>query len=94
MVGTIMTRESFDYAGANGMDLMVIPYQAPLEATVERIGWYHQAFRKAGYGPAAFNVMAPAFYYCHENESQAREDSTRAVLTYLGYMCDAVAGDG
>ncbi len=92
-VGAIATKESFEFAAQNAMDLMVIPYAFPLKAVAANVGIYRDALRGAGHDPDDFNVMAPYFYYSEADPQAAKETPREATLNYLGYARDAVAED-
>ncbi|MGE0482552.1 MAG: LLM class flavin-dependent oxidoreductase [Gammaproteobacteria bacterium] len=91
-IATVMTRESFEYAGHNGFDLMVVPYINSLEDVAERIGWYHAALREAGHDPAEFNVMAAFHAYCHEDDAVAYERMKKPMHDYLACVRDSAHG--
>lgn len=93
MFGTILTRESFEYAGRNGLDLMVIPYLSDAAGNAEKIGWYTGSLRDTGRDPAAHEVMAPCFLYCAPTDARAKEEGRAGMLGYLGYLREAVAQD-
>ncbi|MDP6182282.1 MAG: LLM class flavin-dependent oxidoreductase [Gammaproteobacteria bacterium] len=88
-IATIMTRESFEYAGHNGFDLMVVPYINSLEDVAERIGWYHAALRGSGYDPADFNVMGTFHSYCHEDDAVAYETMREPMYEYMRNVRDS-----
>ena len=88
-IATIMTKESFEYAGHNGFNLMVVPYINSLEDIAERIGWYHAALREAGHDPADFNVMGTFHTYCHEDDATARETMQEPMYDYLRNVRDS-----
>lgn len=92
-IAAIMTRGSFEYAGHNGFNLMVVPYINSLDDVAERIGWYHAALREAGHDPADFNVMGAFHYYCHEDDATAYETMREPIHEYLKIVRDA-AGRG
>lgn len=92
-IATIMTRESFEYAGANAFNLMVVPYINSLDDVAERIGWYHDSLRANGHDPAAFNVMGAFHLFCHENHDHAYAHMRRPMVEYLKNVRDS-AGRG
>ncbi len=92
-LGAVSTKESFELAGQEGMDLMVIPYPTPLEVVAANIGVYRDSLRSSGRDPEDFNVMAPYFYYGEADPDAAKEVPREAMLTYLGHARDAVADD-
>lgn len=92
-LGTIITKDSFVYAGHNGMDLMLVPYLMPPEELAKRIVWYKDALKEAGHDPRDFNIMAQFFFYAHPDRQQAYDFAKGPMLTYLGYIRDAVSGD-
>lgn len=91
-LGAVMTRESFEFAGRHGLNLMVVPYVAPLEAIAANIQIYHNALREAGYDPATRNVMGHCFYFGDPDPGVAKETPREAMLNYLASFRDAVTG--
>lgn len=92
-LGAVMTKESFEYAGHNGMDLMLVPYLMPWEVVKQNIDIYKNALTDSGYDPDDFNIMTQFFYYAHSNAEVAKETPRQAMMNYLGYIRNAVAGD-
>jgi natural product biosynthesis luciferase-like monooxygenase protein len=88
-IATIMTRESFEYAGRNGFNLMVVPYINSLEDVAERIGWYHAGLREAGHDPVDFNVMGTFHAYCHEDDATAYETMRIPMYEYMRNVRDS-----
>lgn len=93
IVGTVMTRESFEYAGRNGFDLMVVPYITSIEEVAEKIGWYHAALREAGHDPADHGVMSAFHLYCDDDEGRAYAVGKKAVQGYLKSFIESVKRD-
>jgi alkanesulfonate monooxygenase SsuD/methylene tetrahydromethanopterin reductase-like flavin-dependent oxidoreductase (luciferase family) len=93
MVGSVLTRESFEYAGRMGFDLGVVPYITPMEAVIEKIGWYHEALRAAGRDPKDHTVMASLHVFVHEDPVKAKEIPREAVPAYVRYIRDSVLDD-
>ncbi len=92
-LGAIATKESFELAGQQGMDLMVIPYPFPLEVVASNVGTYRDSLRNAGHDPDEFNVMAPYFFYSEADVGAAKETPREAMINYLGHARDAVSED-
>lgn len=90
-IASVMTRESFEYAGHNGFNLMVVPYINSLDDVAERIGWYHEALREAGHDPADFNVMGAFHTYCHEDKEVAYETMRKPMHDYLSCVRDSAS---
>ncbi len=92
-LGTIMTKESFEYAGHEGLDLMVVPYLMPFDVVKGLLDVYRNALQEAGHDPGDFNIMSQFFYYSHPDAAIAKEVPRDPMINYLGYVRDAVTGD-
>ena len=92
-VGTVMSKESFEYAAYNGFDLMVVPYIFPFEALAEKIGWYTDALKAAGRDPKDHNIMTSYYFYTNENDEKASEYAREPILGCLEYLADAASPD-
>ena len=93
VLGTIMTEESFRYAGHNGLDLMVVPYLLPFDFVKGMLDVYRSALVEAGYTVEDFNIMSHFFYYGHADAALAKERPRRSLMNYLRSVRDAVSGD-
>jgi len=92
-LGAVMSRESFEFAGRNGLNLMVVPYVAPSEYTKANIEIYRDSLAGAGHDPAQFNVMAHCFYYGDTDPGVAKEVPRVAMQNYLTAFRDALTGE-
>ncbi len=90
-IAAILTRESFEYAGHKGFNLMVVPYIKSLEDIAEPIAWYHAALRESGYDPDDFNVMGTFHCYCHEDDATAYETMRKPMYEYLKNVRDSAS---
>ena len=83
-VGCSLSEESFHWTGANGFNLMTLPYLVPAE-----IGNYVQAYRKAlvgaGYDPATRQSLGK----CHVYVADSLEAAEREAAPYLKNYHDA-----
>ncbi len=92
-IGSIMTRESFEYAGTHGFDCMLVPYVIGNDNLKKVMQWYTDALKAAGHRREDRNVMAQYFFCCDEDEKVAYETGKKAMLKYLTYIHDAVQAD-
>lgn len=88
-----MSRESFEFAGRGGLNLMVVPYVAPTEYTKANIEIYRDSLVAAGHDPDDFNIMAHCFYFGDVDPVVAKEVPRDAMGTYLRTFRDALAGE-
>ena len=83
-VAAIQTKESFEWAGQNGLNLMVVPYLADFDKLRENIQAYKDAYEAAGYGKVNPEQIAMAFHtFVFEEED--REDSMKRAEEYMNH---------
>lgn len=94
-VAAIQTAESFEWAGENGHNLMVVPYLADYDKLRENIQLYKKAYEKAGYGTVQKDQIQMALHtYVHEDEAQAVKDAESYMEHYVNaFLESATAWD-
>jgi natural product biosynthesis luciferase-like monooxygenase protein len=92
-LGSVMSPESIQYAGKNGLNLMVIPYAVSLAKVKDTISMYRDALDDAGHKQSDHVVMGPAHLFVHENEATAIAAVRDPIVRYVGYIRDAVKSD-
>lgn len=92
-IGSIMTRESFEYAGQHGFDIMLVPYIVGNDNLKVVMKWYTDALAAAGHRREDRNVMGQYFFCCHEDEKVAYDLGRKSMLKYLTYIHAAVQAD-
>ena len=93
IVGSVMSPESIQNAGRNGLDIMVIPYAVSIDKVADTIKLYHDSLAEGGHDPADHTVMATLHLFVDENEQKAIETVREPIVRYVGYLRDAVAAD-
>ena len=88
-----MSPESIKYAGAMGLNLMVIPYAVSLAKVKDTITMYRDALADAGHNQDDHSVMGPAHLFVDENEAKAIAAVREPIVRYVGYLRDAVKSD-
>jgi len=90
-VAASLSRESFELAGARGLNLMINPYTRSEEELARGLGWYRAALTAAGHDPSLRRIMANQHLYVSESTERAREDPREPLLRYLDQVEDAFA---
>jgi natural product biosynthesis luciferase-like monooxygenase protein len=88
-VACTFTPQSFEWTGAQGHNLLVVPYAAPdlamVKANVDR---YQGAFVAAGHR-SPNDVVCASHFYCGETAEQGREEPRAALMRYLGQFSES-----
>lgn len=87
------TRESFDWAGANGHALMMNHYPMSDAELRERFGWFADAYAKAGHDPSRREAMLAVFLHIADSEEQAIADAKPAVQEHANLFRLLLDGD-
>ncbi len=87
------TRDSFEWAGANGFHIMMNQYpQSPAE-TRERFQWYLDAWDGAGHNAAQRQAMMSLFMYIADSEEQAIAEARGMVQEHANLFRLLFQGD-
>jgi natural product biosynthesis luciferase-like monooxygenase protein len=70
-VGASRTPDTFEWAGANGYHIMVLPYMFPPEFLQERLKIYVDALRANGHDPRQFEIMAKFHVFVADSQAEA-----------------------
>jgi alkanesulfonate monooxygenase SsuD/methylene tetrahydromethanopterin reductase-like flavin-dependent oxidoreductase (luciferase family) len=81
-VGAARTPETFEWAGRNGFDLMVLPYMFPPGVLDEKIELYREALRAAGHDPAEREILAKFHVFVADSAHDARRLAADAYDNY------------
>ena len=81
-MGATSTPASFEFAGANGFNLMLIPFLHEIEELRAMVELYLQARKAAGYDPLQTRIIAMYHIYVGENASEARATAEPALAAY------------
>lgn len=87
------TRESFEWAGANGFNLMMNQYPMSWPEMEERFGWYVDAWDGAGHDPARRQAMMALFLDIDDTEEAAVASAMPAVQEHANLFRLLVGGD-
>ena len=87
------TRDSFEWAGRNGYNIMMNQYpMSPVEAR-ERFQWYLDAWDGGGHEPAKRQAMMSVFMYIADSEEKAIADAKSAVQEHANLFRLLFQGD-
>lgn len=88
-VACIFTRDSFEWAGRMGYNLMIVPYALPKpEMLADSLRIFQEARAAHGHKGAA-EVLAVYHSYCGETALKAKEEPRAAMLRYLGAAAES-----
>jgi natural product biosynthesis luciferase-like monooxygenase protein len=82
-VACVMTPDSFEFTGANGYNLMYVPYVSSPADSIVRVQSYRESLAKAGYDPASRDVMMCVHAFCGESAEQARDYPRPFIKNYF-----------
>lgn len=85
------SRDSFERAGREGLNLMVNPYNRTTEELAAGLAWYREARRAAGLAPDGGRILANQHLFVAATEAHARDLPAQALMEYLGAV-DAAFG--
>jgi len=74
--------ESFEYSGAQGFHMMLIPFLNEVEELREKMQVYFKARQAAGYDPSSARVLGVYHAYVGENSVEAREAAAHGLHEY------------
>jgi len=74
--------ESFEYSGAQGFHMMLIPFLNEVEELREKMQVYFKARQVAGYDPATARVLGVYHAYVGESSAEAREAAVHGLHEY------------
>ena len=74
--------ESFEYSGAQGFHMMLIPFLNEIEELREKMQAYFNARRAAGHDPASARVLGVYHAYVGENTAEARAAAAHGLHEY------------
>lgn len=92
-VAASRTRDSFEWAGRNGFNLMMNQYPLSPAQSLEYFGWYRDAWEDAGHDPARRQAMMNLFLYVADSEEQAIAESRATVQEHANLFRLLFAGD-
>jgi alkanesulfonate monooxygenase SsuD/methylene tetrahydromethanopterin reductase-like flavin-dependent oxidoreductase (luciferase family) len=88
-VACTFTPQSFQWTGAQGHNLLVVPYAAPDLAVVKQnIDLYRSSFAGAGHGSTG-DVVCASHFYCGETAEKGKEEPRAALMRYLGQFSES-----
>ncbi len=87
------TRDSFEWTGRNGFNIMMNQYPVSLAESRERFQWYLDARDGAGHDPATYQAMMSVFMYIADSEEQAIADAKAAVQEHANLFRLLFQGD-
>jgi len=88
-VACTFTPQSFQWTGAQGHNLMVVPYASPDLALVKQnVDLYRTALASSGRSTAT-DVMCAIHMYCGESAEKAKEEPRAALMRYLGQFSES-----
>ncbi len=88
-VACIFTEESFAWAGAQGHNLMTVPYAAPTAKFINgRIATYQDARRAAGFTTPG-EILGVYHFYCAQTSEQAIADTRGPMMRYVQSVIDS-----
>lgn len=88
-VACIFTEESFAWTGAQGHNLMTVPYAAPTPKFINgRIATYQDARRAAGFTTPG-EILGVYHFYCAETREQAIADTRGPMMRYVQSVIDS-----
>lgn len=86
----VITRESFEWIGRRGMNLMVVPYLADEAALREHVAAYRAAYHAAGH-PGREEVQLAYHLYLAETDAQARAEAQAPIELYVDLFKQSAA---
>lgn len=89
-IAAVQTPASFEWAGENGYNVMVVPYAGTPEKVAEMLGLYRKCWEGAGHEPGAEEVQMSIHCYVSEDGDQAREAAAAAFADYNGKLIDVI----
>jgi natural product biosynthesis luciferase-like monooxygenase protein len=92
-VAASRTRDSFEWAGRNGFNIMLNQYPVSPEESRERFGWYLDAWAEAGHPAGGHEAMMSVFLHIADSEEQAVAEARRAVQEHANLFRLLFAGD-
>ena len=92
-VAASRTRDSFEWAGRNGFNLMMNQCPVSPAQSLEYFGWYRDAWDGAGHDPARREAMMNLFLYVADSEEQAIAESRATVQEHANLFRLLFAGD-
>jgi natural product biosynthesis luciferase-like monooxygenase protein len=88
-VACTFTPQSFQWTGAQGHNLMVVPYAAPDLATVKQNVDLYRASLAAAKSPTGGDVICAVHAYCAETPEKGKEEPRAALMRYLGLFAES-----
>lgn len=92
-VAASRTRDSFEWAGREGHNIMLNQYPVSPDESRERFGWYLDAWEAAGHPKGAHQAMMSVFLHIADSEEQAVDEAKRAVQEHANLFRLLFAGD-
>jgi natural product biosynthesis luciferase-like monooxygenase protein len=90
-VGAVRSPETFEWAGRNGFNVMVLPYMIPPEVLKKQLAVYFAAAEKAGHDRSRLEVFAKFHVFVAEEAAEARRLAGPAYANY-GRLAAARSG--
>ena len=88
-MGATSTPASFEFAGASGFNLMLIPFLHEIEELRSLVEIYLNARKTAGYDATQTRIIAMYHIYIGENSAEARTTAEPALAAYHAAAAEA-----
>ncbi len=92
-VAASRTRDSFEWAGREGHNIMLNQYPVSPEDARERFGWYLDAWETAGHERETHEAMMSVFLHIADTEEEAVDEARRAVQEHANLFRLLFSGD-
>lgn len=90
-VAATFTPESFEKAGRNGHNLMIVPYVSTRDKVAELLDLYRRSWREAGHEPGKEQIQMSYHCYLAEDGDEARANGKLYFEDYTNKMLEAVS---
>jgi natural product biosynthesis luciferase-like monooxygenase protein len=94
-IAAVSTPQSFEWAGQQGYNLMIVPYLSPHQQVAELVKLYRDTWRTAGHPPGREQIQMSFHLYLAEDGDHARREARTYMDDYVAkFVASAEAWAG